>query len=144
METFDTSSKIKCLIEMALNGEISWFAIDPVKLTPTLEKARQIIKILLKEFETHQSICAIKASNDNYGIDYKEDICEDQSITEEVKIIQESNYEEVGIDFTEKKLVSEQLMKIRSEEMFSAESEQDFTKEALEISDDDSKCNQLT
>ena len=108
METFDTSSKIKCLIEMALKGEISWLAIDPVKLTPTLEKARQIIKILLKEFEKHQSICTLKTSND--GNDYSKHIYEDQSITESV-----------GIKLNEERQVGKQLMKIRSEETTNAQ-----------------------
>ena len=74
METPDTSVKIKFLIEMALQGEISGLALDSVinRLTPTLEKSRQIIRILLKEFETHQSICIMNATND--GINLSEDI----------------------------------------------------------------------
>ena len=76
METLDTSFKIKFLIEMALQGEISWHALDPVinRLTPTLEKSRQIIRILLKEFETHQLICIMNTTND--GNNLSEDIAE--------------------------------------------------------------------
>ena len=111
MEHIDTSTKIKCLIEMAIKSEMSWLSLDPVidKLTPTLEKSRQIVKILLKEFETHQSICTLN--------------------------IQRSNYEEVGFEFTEEKLVSEEIMKIRSEEVINAERDQDFTSEAHYNSD---------
>ena len=128
METFDTSIKIKCLIEMALKGEISWLAIDPVKLTPTLEKSRQIIKILLKEFEKHQSICTLKTSNDGNG--FSEDITntfEDQSITDEMKMIQGSNYEEFTNEFTEERQVPEQFMNITSEKITSVDDQQDFT-----------------
>ena len=90
METMDTSVKIKFLVEMAIQGEISGLALDSVinRLTPTLEKSRQIIRILLKQFETHQIICTIKASNN--GNNLSEDITE---INE-----QQSNIDEVTFE----------------------------------------------
>ena len=55
--SISSSVKIKCLIDMALTNEISWptlnFVIDT--LAPTLEKSKEIIKIILKEFEEFQS-----------------------------------------------------------------------------------------
>ena len=85
MENVETSVKIKCLIDMALKGEISWQTLDFLfdGLTPTLNKSKQIINVLLKEFEKHQSICLIKRSNDDN--DLSEDVIEideDQSTTE--------------------------------------------------------------
>ena len=67
MERFDTSNKIICLIEMALKSEITWQTLHSAinALAPTLEKSRQIIRILLEEFETHQSKCAINRTNDD-------------------------------------------------------------------------------
>ena len=142
MEHIDTSTKIKCLIEMAIKSEMSWLALDPVidKLTPTLEKSRQIVKILLKEFETHQSICTLNIPNDgNYLL--SEDINlinEDQSITDEEKMIHSSNSEEFGIEFTEEKLLSEDLIKNRSEEMNGSVSEEHYcTNEVKDESDAD-------
>ena len=129
METFDASVKIKCLIEMALKGEMTWLALDPVinKLTPTLEKSRQIIRILLKEFETHQSMCTISASND--GDDLLEDITDindDRSLDDEVKSVQGRNFEKEGTKFTEERQVSEKQMKIRHEEITIDDNEQEF------------------
>ena len=120
METPDTSVKIKFLIEMALQGEISWHALDPVinRLTPTLEKSRQIIKILLKEFESHQMICTKKTSKDDD--DLPEDIAEmnkDQSNVNEVKMIQRSNSEEDEIEIIDKTQLPEEIMKIQDEEI---------------------------
>ena len=122
MEIFDTSAKIKCLIQMALTGEISWLAIDPVKLTPTLEKARQIIKILLKEFETHQSICTLNTPKvvNELSEDITE-IDEDQSITDEVIMVQGSNSEE------DEKQLPEQIMKIQSDEVHNVDDDDGFT-----------------
>ena len=67
MEKFDASKKITCLIEMALKGEITWLNIDLLidRLTPNLEISRQIIRALLKEFETHQSLCLMKKSDED-------------------------------------------------------------------------------
>ena len=68
MENVETSVKIKCLIDMALKGEISWQTLDFLfdGLTPTLNKSKQIIKAFLKEFEAHQAICLINnRSNDD-------------------------------------------------------------------------------
>ena len=140
MEALNTSAKIKFLIEMAHRGEISWLALDPVlnRLTDSLEKSRQIIRILLKELDTHQSSCLTKRSND--GNDLSEDITEideDQSITDEVKINQRSFSEDVGIVFDEEMQYPEQLTKIRSKEMARIDNEQDSTSEAHEEFDAD-------
>ena len=53
METVGTSTKIKCLVEMALRGEMTWFTLDSLinGLSQNLESSRQINRILLKEFE---------------------------------------------------------------------------------------------
>ena len=50
------SVKIKCLIDMALNNEISWLTLNSLidNLAPTLEKSREVIKIILKEFQEFQ------------------------------------------------------------------------------------------
>ena len=54
---FDASTKIKCMIEMALNKEISWSTVHSTveKLTPTFEKSKQVNKLLLHELEKLQS-----------------------------------------------------------------------------------------
>ena len=51
------SAKIKCLIDMALTNEISWLTLSYLidNLAPTLKKSKEIIKIILKEFEEFQS-----------------------------------------------------------------------------------------
>ena len=58
------STKIKCLIDMALNNEISWLTLNSLinNLAPTLEKSKEIIKIILKEFQEFQSK---QSQNDN-------------------------------------------------------------------------------
>ena len=93
MEKFDASNKITCLIEMALKGEISWLILHSLidGLTPSLESSRQIIKTMLKEFETHQSICLMmKSEDDNLISNDIIEIDEDLSINDESKIIQKS------------------------------------------------------
>ena len=57
MEIVYTSTKITCLIEMALKGENSWLTLGLLidGLTPTLARSREIIRILWKELETHQN-----------------------------------------------------------------------------------------
>ena len=97
MKTVDTSAKIKCVIEMALKGEISWLMLDSIitGLTPTLEKSKQIIKALLKEFENHQTMCLMKESDiDNEISEGVIEIDENQSLTNSVTTIQQRNYEE--------------------------------------------------
>ena len=68
----DTSNKITCLIEIALKGEISSLNLDLLinGLTPTIEASRQIIRILLKEFERHQSISKVKKADGE--LDFKD------------------------------------------------------------------------
>ena len=99
METVDTSTKIKCLVDMALKSEISWHAVDSAIncLSPTLEKSRHIIRILLKEFQRHQSICLIKNSNDE-TVEDNIVIDEDQYILDEVKDENDSELIEEKID----------------------------------------------
>ena len=93
MVRFDTSNKIICLIEMALKSEINWQTLHSAinGLAPTLEKSRQIIRILLEELETHQSKCVMN------GIDNGKDFSEinvDPSVPDTANTIQQSNSEE--------------------------------------------------
>ena len=48
--TFDVSTKIRCLIEMAMKSEISWTILESLfdELTPSLVKSKHVVKILLK------------------------------------------------------------------------------------------------
>ena len=50
------STKIKCLIDMALNNEISWLTLNSLidNLAPTFERSKEVIKIILKEFQEFQ------------------------------------------------------------------------------------------
>ena len=45
------------MIVMALKNEISWKMLDSIleELTPTLDKSKQVIKMLLKELQALQS-----------------------------------------------------------------------------------------
>ena len=86
METFDTSAKIKCLLEMALRGEMMWLNLNSLidSLTLNLETSKLVNRILLKEFETHQSNCTLKKSNAEKNISKDAiQLDEDQSFTEE-------------------------------------------------------------
>ena len=51
------SLRIEGVIIMALKSEISWKMLDFIleELTPTLDKSKQVIKILLKEMQALQS-----------------------------------------------------------------------------------------
>ena len=53
----DASSRIETVIVMALKNEISWKMLDSIldELTPTLDKSKQVIKLLLKEMQALQS-----------------------------------------------------------------------------------------
>ena len=91
METIGTSTKIKCLVEMALKGEIAWLNLHSIidGLSLNLENSRQINRILLKEFEKHQSICSIK--NSDLSNDFSKDVIgidKDSSFTYKAKIQQ--------------------------------------------------------
>ena len=111
MDTVDTSTKIKCLVEMALKGEMTWFTLDSLVdgLTLNLENSRQINRILLKEFEKHQSICSIKKLDN--GNDFSKDVIEideNSSITCEAKMIQQSNSEADLLEIFDEKQLDEQ------------------------------------
>ena len=118
METVGTSTKIKCLIEMALKGEIAWTNIDFLidGLTPTLARSREIIRILLKELQTHQTGCLMKFSSDGISEVVIDDY-EAQSKNDKFKEIQESNSKENVIDVFDKSIATEELMKLKSEEV---------------------------
>ena len=91
----DTSNKITCLIEMALKGEISSLNLDLLinGLTPTIEASRQIIRILLKEFERHQSIRKVKKADGDFDFsEYFVEIDENQ-LTSDVDTNSESTIE---------------------------------------------------
>ena len=53
----DASSRIETVIVMALKNEISWKMLDLFleELTPTFDKSKQVIKILVKELQALQS-----------------------------------------------------------------------------------------
>ena len=53
----DAFSRIEGVIIMALKNEISWKMLDSFmeELTPTLDKSKQVIKILVKELQALQS-----------------------------------------------------------------------------------------
>ena len=53
MENVGNSIKIKCLIDMALKGEISWTILASFldEVSTTLLESKQVIKILLKNLE---------------------------------------------------------------------------------------------
>ena len=132
MENVETSVKIKCLIDMALRSEISWQTLDFLidGLTPTLNKSKQIIKAMLKEFERHQSICQTKRSNDGFSEDVIE-IDEDQ-YNDEIKTFQGKNSEEDRILITEqRKCPEEGQTNVKSEDMLHIDNEIDF----LNVSD---------
>ena len=95
MEKYDASNKITCLIEMALKGEISSLNLDLLidGLTPTLEKSRQIIRILLKEFERHQLICKVKKADGDIDFsDYFVEIDEDHLTSNVGGVLKENNF----------------------------------------------------
>ena len=125
METLDTSVKIKFLIEMALQGEISWLALDSLinRLNPTLEKSRRIISILLRAFENHQMICTKKTLND--GNDFSEDITEINEDQYLAKNIQRSNSKD-EIEIIDEKQIPEETLNIESDELACVD-EDDFT-----------------
>ena len=83
MEIVEVSRKIKCLIEMALKGEISWFNLGLLidGLTPTLARSREIIRILLKELENYQSSCLVMYPKDEHVLDIDED---NSNVNEEI------------------------------------------------------------
>ena len=147
MERFDTSVKIICLVEMAFKGEITWLNLDSLidGLTPTLERSRQIIRILLKEFETHQSKCLINRSDD--GNDVSEDIIEmdeTQSNTNSVKAIEGSDYEEDGIQIIEEKTTAEETTNMKYEYNDSDDNEFKISKESkVVVSEPDSENEEV-
>ena len=110
MKTVDLSIRIKCLIEMTLEDQISWLTLDSIitKLTPTLEKSKQIIRALLKEFKDHQSICLIKRYEDGHDISEAD---ENQFITNGVITIQEKDFEDRFQIHAEKKSTEESTNK---------------------------------
>ena len=75
MEIVYTSTKITCLIEMALKGENSWLTLGLLidGLTPSLARSREIIRILLKELENYQSSCLVMYPKDEHVLDIDED-----------------------------------------------------------------------
>ena len=112
LETVNTSAKIKCLIEMALKGEITWHNLDSIinKLSPTLEKSKLIIRALLEEFKNHQSICSMKQSEEIIEID------ENHYNTDEGTLFHEKISEKDEIEFIEESQLSKESIKIQSEE----------------------------
>ena len=107
METFDTSAKIKCLLEMTLKGEMTWVNFESLidGLTLNFKTSKQVNRILLKEFENHQSICTLKKLEDGKN-NLENDVVqfdEDQSIEEDSQSIGNSNSEEDEIQMLEQR-----------------------------------------
>ena len=111
--TFDVSTKIKCLIEMALNKEVSWSTLYSTidNLTPTLERSKQVNKLLLYELEKLQKIESENVASsivDSETFEFAhEDELEEYDYgfnTNEVKALPESNSEEETFDFVEDNL----------------------------------------
>ena len=80
-------SRLEGVITMALKNEISWKMLDLLleELTPTLEKSKQVIKILLKELEKLLSI------SQDQGIEQKTEAFDDQQ--EDYQSIYDNNTE---------------------------------------------------
>ena len=117
MENFDymdISNKITCLIEIALKGEISSLNLDLLidGLTPTLEKSRQIIRILLKEFEKHQLLQKVKKADSDFDFsEYFSEIVENQLTPDVVS----GNSEDL-VEVNEEKNLPIELTNLKSEE----------------------------
>ena len=134
------STKIKCLIDMVLNNEISWLTLNSLidNLAPTFERSKEVIKIILKEFQEFQckqsktgdpgekveSLMPNEqqehqlTSRDNLEISFDEDYSE-QDIIEAVRNIEtesENEFEEL-----EDELVVLQNNKYASEELLFVE-----------------------
>ena len=132
METFDTSAKIKCLLEMALKGEMTWQTLEFLiaGLTLDFETSKQVNRILLKEFETHQSNCTLKKSNGGNHI--PEEVIEvdkNQSITEISQSIGISNSEGDGLQMIDQtKSPEKEGKKSESDDVSIEDIEMDFLK----------------
>ena len=53
-------------MDMAMKNEISWTILETLfdELTPSLEKSKHVVKVLLKEFQALQSKLQKKMSHD--------------------------------------------------------------------------------
>ena len=71
--SFDVATKIRCLMDMAMKSEISWTILESLfdELTPSLEKLKQVVKVLLKEFQALQKKVSIFDSNAFFKLVYK-------------------------------------------------------------------------
>ena len=139
MEKFDASNKITCLIEMALKGEIAWLILYSLidGLTPNVESSRKIIRALLKEFQSHQSICLMKKSEDDNLISNDIiEIDEDLSINDESKMIQRSYSEGNALEINDEIQSEEELINIPADEL---NSENDANNSSSEREDDKSE-----
>ena len=121
--TFDASSKIKCLVEMALSKVISWSTLHSAidKLTPTFERSKQVNEVLLYELEKLQKnvlenddLVADDFQDEYTSIDEAEsvtnvnDLEQDQFNAKELKV---NHFEEDIIEINEEKEHSEELLK---------------------------------
>ena len=130
METFDTSAKIKCLLEMALRGEMMWLNLNSLidSLTLNLETSKLVNRILLKEFETHQSNCTLKKSNAENNISKGAiQLDEDQSITEAVKTFQVKDSTENKIKIIEKRKFLSEVISLESDDVMFEDNENDLS-----------------
>ena len=98
----DASSRIEVVIMMALKNEISWKVLNLIleELTPTLDKSKQVVKILFKELQTLQSSfqkvkaqCVCHKTIESYD----ENVTESKKSEENTR--NESNDLETGMSF---------------------------------------------
>ena len=106
--TFDDSTKIKCLIEMALKKEIPWSTVHSTveKLTFTLEKSKQVNKLLLYELEKLHSKSQDQ-ENESESVDLGSD-----NFQEEYQLLDNSEPNEIE-DYLENDIQGEQNQKSR-------------------------------
>ena len=99
--SFDVATKIRCLMDMAMKSEISWTILESLfdELTPSIEKSKHVVKVLLKEFQALQSKLQKKISSDhvieNYTISQENDygFVDQEDTFEVVEIVQEPTEE---------------------------------------------------
>ena len=87
ISTNDASSRIEGVIIMALKREISWKMLDSIldELTPTLDKSKQVIKILLKELQI-LGVKLLDTQSQNKLSQYEEQTLEGFTIADKKKI----------------------------------------------------------
>ena len=100
----DIKGKIEYFLDAALKKQIPWMVLENFldKMTPSLDKSKQVIKILLEIIQDDQESNMNKVTND---------LSHDQPNSAEVETIDKINSEEDGFDIIEEKNTSEGSMK---------------------------------